>query len=79
MIWIYVDSGVGGADLAGALSCRCHLGASPVELFMGNMDKILIFRWLSWGRCRVFEGGSSCTGRALVVGPMSPLVSPKLP
>jgi hypothetical protein len=26
--------GCWGADLAGALSCRCHLGASPVELFM---------------------------------------------
>jgi hypothetical protein len=34
MIWSYVDSGVGGADLAGALGCRCCLGASPVELFM---------------------------------------------
>jgi hypothetical protein len=31
-----------------SLSCRA---------FYENMDKILIFRWLSWGRCRVFEGG----------------------
>jgi hypothetical protein len=79
MLWSYIDSGVGGADLAGALGCRCHLGASPDRAFYENMDKILIFRWLGWGRCKVFEGGSSCAGRALVVGPMSRLVSPRTP
>jgi len=57
MIWRYVDSDVGGLIWAEVFGCRCHLGASPVELFMRNMDKILIFRWLSWGRCRVSEGG----------------------
>lgn len=72
--------GCWGADLAGALGCRCYLGASRDRAFYGNMDKILIFRWLGSGRCGVFERrGSLRTGRALVLGPVSPLVSLKLP
>jgi hypothetical protein len=78
MIWSYVDSGVGGLIWQGILAADAALWLS-CRAFYENMDKILIFRWLSWGRCRVFEGGSLCTGRALVLGPVSPLVSLKLP
>jgi hypothetical protein len=78
MIWSYVDSDVGGLIRQELLAGDATLGLS-CKAFYENMDKILIFRWLNWRRCRVFEGGSLCTGRALVVRPMSPLVSPKTP
>jgi hypothetical protein len=65
--------------LAGALSCRCHLGASPDRAFYENIDEILIFRWLSWGPVEFLRGVFLCTGRALVLGPVSPLVSLKRP
>jgi hypothetical protein len=78
MIWGYVDSDVRGLIWQGLLATDAVLWLS-CRAFYENMDKILIFRWLGWIRCKVFEGGSSCTGRVLVVGPMSPLVSPKTP
>jgi len=71
--------GCWGADWAGALSCRYHLGASPVELFMRIWIRFWFFVGWAGYAVKFLRGGSSCTGRALVVGPMSPLVSLKTP
>jgi hypothetical protein len=71
--------GCWGADLAGALSRRCHLGASPVELFMRIWIRFWFFVGWAGDAVEFLRGGSLCTGRALVLGPVSLLVSLKLP
>jgi hypothetical protein len=73
MIWSYIDSGVGGLIWQGLLAADAVLWLS-CRAFYENMDKILIFRWLGWIRCIVFEGGlfvhrsCPCSGAYVTLG-----------